>query len=339
MLHVLDLPMLRQVHVLPFFDLTMVWNQGVTFGLFQQGGAWGPWLLAGIALVVVVLLIVWMHRAERRLIACALGAIAGGAVGNVLDRIRFGAVEDFFHLHAGGYSWYMFNVADSAVVCGVAVLILEGLLPGRIAPPAADRDACGQARIGVKPRPMRPIRILTHTVSLCGLLALAACNGDDLTRTFGLTRDAPDEFRVTTRAPLSMPPDLTTVPPPQPGTARPQELTQEQAAQAVLSPNSVLQQGTRRAVLGSRRSSRPRDPPRRATSARASTASRSSTVPSESFTDRLMFWRSAPPPGTVVDAKRESQRLRQDAALGQSPNSGDTPIIQRKRQGLFGSLF
>lgn len=128
-LRVLDLPRLRQVHVLPFFDLTMVWNQGVTFGLFQQGGAWGPWLLAGLALAVVALLCVWMQRAERRLTACALGAIAGGAVGNVLDRIRFGAVEDFFHLHAGGYSWYVFNVADSAVVCGVAVLLLEGLLP------------------------------------------------------------------------------------------------------------------------------------------------------------------------------------------------------------------
>lgn len=129
-LRVLDLPALRQVHVLPFFDLTMVWNQGVTFGLLQQESAWGSWLLAGVALVVVALLVVWMRRAERWVTAAALGAIAGGAVGNVLDRLRFGAVEDFFHLHAWGYSWYVFNVADSAVVCGVAVLVLEGLFPG-----------------------------------------------------------------------------------------------------------------------------------------------------------------------------------------------------------------
>jgi signal peptidase II len=129
-LRVLDLPALRRVRVLPFFDLTMVWNQGVTFGLLRQEGASGPWLLAGMALAVVLLLGLWMRRAERKLTALALGAIAGGAVGNVLDRIRFGAVVDFLHLHAYGYSWYVFNVADSAVVCGVAVLVLEGLFPG-----------------------------------------------------------------------------------------------------------------------------------------------------------------------------------------------------------------
>ena len=186
---------------------------------------------------------------------------------------------------------------------------------------------------------MRSIHILTHTVSLCALLALAACNGDELTRTFGLTRDAPDEFRVTTRAPLSMPPDLTTVPTPEPGEARPQELTQEQAAQAVLSPDSVLQQQDaqsspgQQALVAAAGPAAPRD-----IRARVDGESHLDR-PGQAFTDRLMFWRAPPLPGTVVDAKRESQRLRQDAALGQSPESGDTPIIQRKRQGLFGSLF
>ena len=186
---------------------------------------------------------------------------------------------------------------------------------------------------------MRPNRTLIHTVSLCGLLALAACNGDDLTRTFGLTRDAPDEFRVTTRAPLSMPPDMTTVPTPAPGTARPQELTQEQAAQAVLSPDSLLQRGDaasspgQQALVAAAGPTAPRD-------IRARVDSESQLDrPSQSFTDRLMFWRPAPPAGTLVDPARESQRLRQDAALGESPQSGDTPIIQLKRQGLFGSLF
>ena len=125
----LDLPARQRVHVLPFVDFTMVWNQGVTFGLFQQGGHWGPWVLAAIALLVVALLVAWMRRAERAWTACALGAIAGGAVGNIIDRLRFGAVEDFIHLHAGGFSWYVFNVADAAVVCGVAALVLESLLP------------------------------------------------------------------------------------------------------------------------------------------------------------------------------------------------------------------
>lgn len=130
-LNVLDLPGLRTIKLLPVLNLTMVWNQGVTFGLLQQDGAAGSWILAGVALAVVVALTLWMRRAERKLVAVSLGAIAGGAVGNVMDRLRFGAVVDFIHAHAFGWSWYVFNVADAAIVCGVAALILDGLRPAR----------------------------------------------------------------------------------------------------------------------------------------------------------------------------------------------------------------
>ena len=130
-LYGLDLPALGSVRLLPVLNLTMVWNRGVTFGLLQQGSAMGTWALAAIAMAVVVALVMWMRRAERRLVAVALGAIAGGAVGNVIDRLRFGRVVDFIHAHAFGYSWYVFNVADAAIVCGVAVLILDGLRPQR----------------------------------------------------------------------------------------------------------------------------------------------------------------------------------------------------------------
>lgn len=128
-LAVLDLPGRGQVAVTPFLNLTMVWNQGVTFGLLRMDNAWGPPLLAGVALAVVVLLAVWIVRAENRLVAGALGAVAGGAVGNVIDRLRFGAVVDFLHAHAWGWSWYVFNVADTAIVCGVVLLLLDGLRP------------------------------------------------------------------------------------------------------------------------------------------------------------------------------------------------------------------
>lgn len=131
-LDVLHLPRLRSVALLPVLNLTMVWNQGVTFGLLNQQGPAGAWILTAVALAVVAALAVWMRRAERALVAVALGAIAGGAIGNVLDRVRFGAVVDFIHAHAFGWSWYVFNVADAAIVCGVAVLILDGLRP---APP------------------------------------------------------------------------------------------------------------------------------------------------------------------------------------------------------------
>ncbi|HEY0202844.1 MAG TPA: signal peptidase II [Acetobacteraceae bacterium] len=134
-LEILDLPNVRQIVVLPVLSLTMVWNHGVTFGLLNGLGPWGAWLLAGAALAVVIVLGVWLRRAESRLVAVALGAIAGGAVGNVIDRLRFGAVVDFLHAHAFGWSWYVFNVADAAIVCGVAVLVLDGLRPKPAAAP------------------------------------------------------------------------------------------------------------------------------------------------------------------------------------------------------------
>jgi lipoprotein signal peptidase len=125
-LHVLDLPALHQVVLLPVLSLTMVWNQGVTFGLLNGLASWSHFVLAGVALLVVAALAVWLRRAENAVAAVSIGAIAGGAVGNVIDRLRYGAVVDFIHAHIGDWSWYVFNVADAAIVCGVAALILEG---------------------------------------------------------------------------------------------------------------------------------------------------------------------------------------------------------------------
>lgn len=127
-LHVLDLPALHQVVLLPVLNLTMVWNQGVTFGLLNGLGAWSHFVLAAVALLVVAVLAVWLRRADNPVAAVSIGAIAGGAVGNVIDRLRYGAVVDFIHAHIGDWSWYVFNVADAAIVCGVAALILEGQL-------------------------------------------------------------------------------------------------------------------------------------------------------------------------------------------------------------------
>jgi signal peptidase II len=127
-LHYIDLPEVGSIAVLPFLSFTMVWNHGVTFGLLANLGALGAWLLAGVALAVVAVLFRWLMRAETWPVAVALGAIAGGAVGNVIDRLRFGAVVDFIDAHAFGHNWYVFNVADAAIVCGVATLLLDGVL-------------------------------------------------------------------------------------------------------------------------------------------------------------------------------------------------------------------
>lgn len=133
MLDVLRLPELRHIPLLslgPFgFDLTMVWNRGVTFGLLQGEEPWHAWALAGLAAVIVALLLRWMAKAGHRRVVFALGAVIGGAVGNMIDRLRFGAVADFFDAHAFGWHWYVFNVADAAIVLGVLALAADALFP------------------------------------------------------------------------------------------------------------------------------------------------------------------------------------------------------------------
>lgn len=121
---VMDPP--RAIEVTPFFNLVMVWNRGITFGLFGDAH-WGRWAFAALALAIVVVLITWLVRADRRWVAAALGLIIGGAIGNVIDRIRWGAVADFLDFHVAGWHWPAFNVADSAIVVGVGLLLLEAL--------------------------------------------------------------------------------------------------------------------------------------------------------------------------------------------------------------------
>lgn len=131
LLFAFDLANKGAVPVLPFFDLVLTWNKGISYGLFQQDGPMGQWALLALKAIAVVLLWIWMSRAETRLSALALGLVIGGATGNAIDRIAYGAVMDFAHLHlfAAGvnFSWYVFNLADVAVVAGVALLLYESL--------------------------------------------------------------------------------------------------------------------------------------------------------------------------------------------------------------------
>lgn len=120
--------------VTPFFNLVMVWNTGVSFGLFQEDSNFRSWTLIAVALAVLVWLGVWLWRCRSGLVAAALGMIIGGAIGNVIDRYRFGAVFDFLDFHAFGQHWPAFNLADSAIVVGVGLLLLDGFRPQKTAP-------------------------------------------------------------------------------------------------------------------------------------------------------------------------------------------------------------
>jgi signal peptidase II len=127
-LFVFDLPIRGRVPVLPFTDLVMVWNRGVSYGLFQQHTDVGRWLLIAVTLAVSLFLARWLWRETDAPNVIGLGLVLGGAIGNGIDRVAYGAVADFVLLHAGGFEWYVFNVADAAIVVGV-VFLLYGALP------------------------------------------------------------------------------------------------------------------------------------------------------------------------------------------------------------------
>ena len=114
-----------RIEVTSFFDLVMVWNRGVSYGLFQAGGLTGTIILSVFSLVAVAALSWWLRSADRRLLAWGLGLVIGGALGNVIDRILYGAVADFFYFHAFGRDWYVFNVADAAITVGVVALLVD----------------------------------------------------------------------------------------------------------------------------------------------------------------------------------------------------------------------
>ena len=134
-LFVFDLRDKGAVVVTPFMDLVMTWNRGISYGLFQQDSWLGQWPLLAVTVIALILLGVWLTRAESQLTALSLGLIIGGAIGNAIDRMAYGAVADFAHFHITtanwNFSWYVFNLADVAIVVGVAGLLYESLLGER----------------------------------------------------------------------------------------------------------------------------------------------------------------------------------------------------------------
>ena len=121
-----------RVALTPFLDLVSMQNLGISFGLLPQSGWAGQMLLAGFSVLASLALAVWLARwAADRLVAASLGLIMGGALGNAIDRVLLGGVADFFSLHAFGFYWYVFNVADAAIVAGVIGLVYDSLVSSR----------------------------------------------------------------------------------------------------------------------------------------------------------------------------------------------------------------
>jgi signal peptidase II len=137
LLYVYDLAANGPIRLGPFFDFILTRNTGISYGLFQTSSALGAWLLLAVKVVAVALLWLWLARARDRLTALSLGLIIGGAVGNAIDRLAYGWVADFVYFHittaSWRFSWYVFNLADVAIVAGVIGLLYDSLRGDRAA--------------------------------------------------------------------------------------------------------------------------------------------------------------------------------------------------------------
>ncbi len=132
MLNVYDIIALQPVKLAPFFDLVFVINKGISYGMLAQDGHGGQWALAAFAVVTSLGLWIWLVRGDvNALMAASIGLVIGGAIGNALDRVIRGGVADFFHFHVGDWSWYVFNIADIAIVAGVIGLLYDSFRPNR----------------------------------------------------------------------------------------------------------------------------------------------------------------------------------------------------------------
>ena len=135
-----SLTLYRPVELTSWLNMTLAHNYGAAFSFLSDAGGWQRWLFTGLASVVTVVLIVWLFRltAQEKLTAAALGLIIGGAVGNLVDRINHGYVVDFIDVYYRDWHWPAFNIADSAITCGVILLLIEGLFLSASKKQAAD---------------------------------------------------------------------------------------------------------------------------------------------------------------------------------------------------------
>lgn len=153
MLFSYDIAARQPVRVAPFFDLVMAWNPGISYSLFAAETQAGRLALLAVTLLITAGLAAWLWRAADRLTGLALGLIVGGALGNAWDRYAYGAVADFFHLYLdterwGRVSWYIFNIADVAIVAGVGLLLYQSFFDG---PGRKDRPEAAEEKAGPPP--------------------------------------------------------------------------------------------------------------------------------------------------------------------------------------------
>jgi signal peptidase II len=140
LLHWVEIEKTQPIVVNEVFDLVLVWNRGISYGLFQQDSAVGRYILLAVSIAATIGLLIWMLYTDDKWLGFGLGLLAGGAIGNAIDRAAYGAVVDFAHLHWNGWSWYVFNLADAAIVAGVGILLYDSLVTQRLQPPSEPNE-------------------------------------------------------------------------------------------------------------------------------------------------------------------------------------------------------
>lgn len=125
LLQVLDITHRPPIEMTEFFNMVAVWNRGISFGIFSDYNQ--PFMLIGLSFAIVIVLLIWLSRCQSRFIAISLGLIIGGAIGNAIDRLRFGKVFDFLDFHIMGWHWPAFNIADSTIFIGVVLLCIHSM--------------------------------------------------------------------------------------------------------------------------------------------------------------------------------------------------------------------
>ncbi len=130
LIFIYEIALRQPIRVTPFFDIVYAKNPGISYSLLRANTDFGRWALLGGTFIATVLIAIWLWHAHTRLVGLGLGLIVGGALGNECDRLLYGAVADFYYFHLGSFSWYIFNLADCAIVAGVFLLLYDSFLAG-----------------------------------------------------------------------------------------------------------------------------------------------------------------------------------------------------------------
>lgn len=303
--------------VFPFFNLVMVWNSGISFGMFSEA-SWAPTILPIAAIIISLILLFWMYHAATERIAESLGMIIGGAIGNIIDRFQYGQVADFFDFHLFSYHWPAFNIADAAICLGAFLFLIENISHSR------QKKRFGQEK---KKDIFRNVVKLSQNKRFLLLLTIALISGcsGSVGESLGIVKRPPDEFMVLSRPPLSLPPEFN---------LRPPGSKYENAATTTSAPIGKVTSGEA-SLLGKVEANKANPNIRELLDKDASPI----VLPEEKgFFSQILDDIRGTKEEPVVKPFEERQRIEENKKQGKSVTEGETPS-SKPSQNIFKRIF